>query len=253
MLTKTFKADLLSVNVYDTRKNMGEAAAADIAACIKKLLAEKDEIYMIFAAAPSQNEMLEALVADPDVQWNRVHALHMDEYVNLPADAPQGFGNFLRRAIFDRVPFASVHLIGTDADSEATCARYDALHGYRRERTHRFQRPSCGRLQRSSQDQEGGPRPEMPSAAGKRRMLPEHRSGAYPRTDTHNPYFVQCGECVLRSSGAVKGRGCKEYSYRSGFRGMSGVYSSYTRQRYTLHRLRQCSAAVANSLSIKYE
>ena len=127
MLTKTFKADMLSVNIYDTRKNMGEAAAADIAACIKKLLAEKDEIYMIFAAAPSQNEMLEALVADPQVQWNRVHALHMDEYVNLPADAPQGFGNFLRRAIFDKVPFASVNLIGTDADSEATCARYDAL------------------------------------------------------------------------------------------------------------------------------
>ena len=127
MLTKTFKADLLSVNIYDTRKNMGVAAAADIAACIRKLLAEKEEIYMIFAAAPSQNEMLEALVADPQVQWNRVHALHMDEYVNLPADAPQGFGNFLRRAIFDKVPFASVNLIGTDADSEATCARYDAL------------------------------------------------------------------------------------------------------------------------------
>ena len=127
MLTKSFKADLLSVNIYDTRKNMGIAAAADIAACMKKLLAEKDEIYMIFAAAPSQNEMLEALIAEEGVEWGRVHALHMDEYVNLPADAPQGFGNFLRRAIFDKVPFASVNLIGTDADSDATCARYDAL------------------------------------------------------------------------------------------------------------------------------
>lgn len=127
MLTKSFKADLLSVNIYDTRKNMGMAAAADIAACMKKLLAEKDAIYMIFAAAPSQNEMLEALIAEEGIEWGRVHALHMDEYVNLPADAPQGFGNFLRCAIFDKVPFASVNLIGTDADSEATCARYDAL------------------------------------------------------------------------------------------------------------------------------
>ena len=117
----------MSVNIYDTRKNMGAAAAADIAACIKELLGRKSEIYMIFAAAPSQNEMLEALIADKEIEWNRVHALHMDEYVNLPSDAPQGFGNFLRRAIFDRVPFASVNLIGTDADSEATCRRYDAL------------------------------------------------------------------------------------------------------------------------------
>ena len=127
MLTRTFKADKVSVNIYDTRKNMGAAAAADIAACIKELLGRKSEIYMIFAAAPSQNEMLEALIADKEIEWNRVHALHMDEYVNLPSDAPQGFGNFLRRAIFDRVPFASVNLIGTDADSEATCRRYDAL------------------------------------------------------------------------------------------------------------------------------
>ena len=127
MLTRTFKADKLSVNIYDSRRNMGEAAASDIAACIKELLGRKSEIYMIFAAAPSQNEMLEALIADKDIEWNRVHALHMDEYVNLPADAPQGFGNFLRRAIFDRVPFASVNLIGTDADSEAACRRYDAL------------------------------------------------------------------------------------------------------------------------------
>ena len=127
MLTRTFKADKLSVNIYDTRRNMGEAAASDIASCIKKLLLQKDFIYMIFAAAPSQNEMLESLIADKEIEWNRVHALHMDEYVNLPADAPQGFGNFLRRAIFDRVPFASVNLIGTDADSDATCRRYDAL------------------------------------------------------------------------------------------------------------------------------
>ena len=127
MLTRTFKADKLSVNIYDTRRNMGEAAASDIASCIKKLLLQKDFIYMIFAAAPSQNEMLESLIADKEIEWNRVHALHMDEYVALPADAPQGFGNFLRRAIFDKVPFASVNLIGTDADSEATCRRYDAL------------------------------------------------------------------------------------------------------------------------------
>lgn len=127
MITGTFKADSLSVKIYDTRKSMGEAAAAEISECIKKLLAIKDEIYMIFAAAPSQNEMLEALVADGGIEWERIHALHMDEYVNLPSDAPQGFGNFLRRAIFDKVPFKTVNLIGTEADSDATCRRYDAL------------------------------------------------------------------------------------------------------------------------------
>lgn len=120
-------AGKLPVRIYDTRRNMGEAAAADVAACIRELLAVKQEIYMIFAAAPSQNEFLAALAATPGIEWNRIHALHMDEYVGLPADAPQGFGNFLRAAIFDQVPFASVDYIGTESDPDETCRRYAAL------------------------------------------------------------------------------------------------------------------------------
>lgn len=127
MILKTFKKDNLDIRVYDTRENMGKAAAADVAACIRKALAVKNEIYMIFAAAPSQNEFLEALVAEEGIEWGRIHALHMDEYVNLPSDAPQGFGNFLRRAIFDRLPFASVELIGTDSNPEAACTRYSEI------------------------------------------------------------------------------------------------------------------------------
>lgn len=120
-------AGKLPVRIYDTRRSMGEAAAADVAACIRELLAVKQEIYMIFAAAPSQNEFLAALAVAPGIEWGRIHALHMDEYVGLPADAPQGFGNFLRAAIFDKVPFASVDYIGTESDPEETCRRYAAL------------------------------------------------------------------------------------------------------------------------------
>lgn len=127
MLLKNFKVDNLDVQVYDTRDSMGESAAAEAVAYLKHILAEKDEIYMIFAAAPSQNEFLAAVAEAEGIDWGRVHALHMDEYVGLPADAPQGFGNFLRRAIFDKVPFASVEYIGTSADTESTIARYDAV------------------------------------------------------------------------------------------------------------------------------
>lgn len=83
---------------------------------------------MIFAAAPSQNEFLEALCQDARVDFSRVVAFHMDEYVGLPADAPQGFGNFLRQRLFGRVPFKRVHYLnGGAADPEAECARYAAL------------------------------------------------------------------------------------------------------------------------------
>ena len=122
------KADKLQVNVYDTRAAMGAAAARDIKSKFCELLATKPQINVIFAAAPSQNEVLASLVADQDIDWSRINAYHMDEYIGLAADAPQGFGNFLRAHLFDQVPFASVNLIditAKDADREA--ARYGAL------------------------------------------------------------------------------------------------------------------------------
>ena len=89
---KEFQKDKLKVEIYDTRAEMGNAAARDIKAKIAQLLAEKGEINMIFAAAPSQNEVLASLAEDKEIEWNRVNAYHMDEYIGLSADAPQGFG-----------------------------------------------------------------------------------------------------------------------------------------------------------------
>lgn len=52
----------------------------------------------------------------------------MDEYIGLSADAPQGFGNFLKDHIFGRAPFRSVHYIDcTAADPEKEAARYETL------------------------------------------------------------------------------------------------------------------------------
>ena len=125
---KSFKKDELIVEIYENRTLMGEAAARDIKAKIAELLSEKAEINMIFAAAPSQNDVLQSLVDDKTIEWNRVNAYHMDEYIGLDKDAPQGFGNFLKAHIFGLVPFKSVHYIDiTTTDPEAEAERYGKL------------------------------------------------------------------------------------------------------------------------------
>ena len=112
---KAYKKDLLTVQIHDTRAEMGAAAAKDIKACILSLLEKKETINMIFAAAPSQNEVLEGLATDREIPWNRVNAFHMDEYIGLPADAPQGFGNFLKEHIFGLADFKEVFYIDITA------------------------------------------------------------------------------------------------------------------------------------------
>ena len=125
---KEFSKDKLLVKIMDNRTEMGKVAAEDIHSCIIDLLSKKDEINMIFAAAPSQNETLAALIQAAGIDWSRVNAFHMDEYIGLAPDAPQGFGNFLKNAIFSKLPFKSVNYIYAEGESaEETCARYTKL------------------------------------------------------------------------------------------------------------------------------
>jgi glucosamine-6-phosphate deaminase len=122
------KKDKLLVKTFTTRDEMGKAAAADVAAVIKKLFKTKPTINMIFAAAPSQDEFLAYFSANPEIDFSRINAFHMDEYIGLDKDAPQGFGNYLKEHIFGKCPFRSVHYLnGQNPDSQEECRRYASL------------------------------------------------------------------------------------------------------------------------------
>ena len=56
-MTKTISINQFRVKIYDTRADMGFCAADEAAAAIRGVLAQKEECNMIFAAAPSQNEI----------------------------------------------------------------------------------------------------------------------------------------------------------------------------------------------------
>ncbi len=113
---------------FDNRNELGEQAACSVSERMRDLLSQQESINLIFAAAPSQAEFLAALCAQPGLDWNRVNAFHMDEYVQLPDDAPQRFGNFLKRHLFDRVAFRAVHYLNGNApDLADECDRYSQL------------------------------------------------------------------------------------------------------------------------------
>ena len=117
----------LSVRIFDERGEMGKAAAEDAAKRINAIIAEKGEANLVFAAAPSQDDVLAHLLKQ-DIDWTKVRGFHQDEYVGIDASEPAGFGNFLRRAIFDKVPFKELHylLCGKD-EAEAKCESYTEL------------------------------------------------------------------------------------------------------------------------------
>ena len=125
---KYMKAGQMQVYIAESRAQMGEISGHDVAAMLKTLLAIKDEINVMFAAAPSQNDVLATLVSDKEIAWDRVNAFHMDEYIGLSKTAPQGFGNFLRERVFSKADFKTVNYINPEAtDPQAEADRYEEL------------------------------------------------------------------------------------------------------------------------------
>lgn len=112
------------IHVAKDRACMGAKAAGDIATALRTLLAGQSSVRVIFAAAPSQNEMLAALRGESGIDWQRVTAFHMDEYIGLPDAAPQNFRNWLRREFFNHVPLGAVDCLVPGDDPASATQQY---------------------------------------------------------------------------------------------------------------------------------
>jgi len=120
-------AGLMNVRSYPNRGAMGDAAAKDIATALRQTLAVQAQVRMIFAAAPSQAQMLASLAAAEGIDWTRVTAFHMDEYIGLAPNAPERFAHWLDAHLFSRLPFAQVHHIIPGAEPKAVATAYAQL------------------------------------------------------------------------------------------------------------------------------
>jgi glucosamine-6-phosphate deaminase len=127
-MSELVRGDLRVVVLAD-RPALGSAAGAYAARRLRDLLAAQERVRVIFAAAASQVETLAQLAREPGIDWARVEAFHLDEYVGLPPGHPQGFGQWLQDRIWDVVRPGRVERMDGDAPAgpDAEAARYGAL------------------------------------------------------------------------------------------------------------------------------
>jgi glucosamine-6-phosphate deaminase len=119
--------EYLVVKIFEDRPSMGAAAAKAVAEKVNELLNVQEFVNVIFASAPSQNEFLEELTRK-DVDWRRVNAFHMDEYIELPENHPATFKHFLWQKLFSKINLHSINYINGNAPSIGEeCRRYAAL------------------------------------------------------------------------------------------------------------------------------
>ena len=119
--------DRLRVIVSEDRSSLGIEAARHAGEWLAAAISNRGAARVILASAPSQNELLEALLGS-EIDWSRVTLFHMDEYVGLSADHPGTFRAYQQRHVLARIKPAAFHGIrGEATDSAAECRRYAAL------------------------------------------------------------------------------------------------------------------------------
>ncbi len=118
----------MQLRIFETKDEAGVAAAREAAAAIEAAIAARGEANIVLATGMSQFEMLATLLR-LGIDWSRVTAFHLDEYIGLPATHPASFRRYLKERFVDHVPTlrAFHYVVGDAPDPEAECRRLGEL------------------------------------------------------------------------------------------------------------------------------
>ena len=118
----------MDLHIFESKAGMGAAAAQRVVELLKGAISERGVANVILATGVSQFEMLAQLVQQ-DIDWSKVTAFHLDEYIGLPELHPASFRNYLQARFVDKVPtLKQFHFVnGEAADPQAECDRVGAL------------------------------------------------------------------------------------------------------------------------------
>jgi glucosamine-6-phosphate deaminase len=103
------------LKIFNDRIRLGQAAAEQATAAIRRALAERGHARIIAATAASQLEFLDALTKTPEIDWPRVEAFHLDEYIGLPVTHPGSFRKMLLEQLVRKTGIVNYHLLDGDA------------------------------------------------------------------------------------------------------------------------------------------
>jgi glucosamine-6-phosphate deaminase len=113
----------LLIRVFDGKVSLGHAAADQAAAAIRRAIAERGQARIVAATAASQAEFLDALTKMPDIDWTKVEAFHLDEYIGLPVTHPGSFRKMLLELLINKTGIKKYHLLDGDTPDPALVAR----------------------------------------------------------------------------------------------------------------------------------
>lgn len=111
------------IRVFSDKETLGRSAAEQAATAIRGAISERGHARIIAATAASQREFLDALTNAAGIDWTKVEAFHLDEYIGLPITHPGSFRKMLLEQLIEKTGIRRYHLLDGDAADPAAVVR----------------------------------------------------------------------------------------------------------------------------------
>jgi glucosamine-6-phosphate deaminase len=111
------------LKVFADKAALGKAAAEQAATAIRKAIVEQGQARIVAATAASQLEFLDSLTKMPNIDWRRVEAFHLDEYIGLPITHPGSFRKMLLEQLIRKTGITKYHLLDGDTANPSDVLR----------------------------------------------------------------------------------------------------------------------------------
>lgn len=111
---------MMHIHVSPDAAALGLQAALETADILREAIAKDGCARIILSTGASQFTTLEALIAQPGIDWSKVEMFHLDEYVNLPITHIASFRKYLQERFVDKVHPGKVNFVDGTPECIAT-------------------------------------------------------------------------------------------------------------------------------------
>lgn len=106
----------MRVIVLENKEDIGREAAIRAAEIINGCIREKGKARLVLSTGASQFELFNALTRQK-IDWSRVEAFHLDEYIDLPMEHVASFRKYLKERFVDVVKPGIMHYMQADGSA----------------------------------------------------------------------------------------------------------------------------------------
>jgi glucosamine-6-phosphate deaminase len=107
----------MQLKIFGDKVSLAQAAAVRAAAAIRRAIRERGKARIVAATGAAQFDFLDVLTKDPDIDWDKVTAFHLDEYIGIPKTHRASFNGILMERLVSKTKIIDHYFLVGDASN----------------------------------------------------------------------------------------------------------------------------------------